>query len=44
MFFKKAVLIIHGFSGNVADNQSLHDYLKENSEFDVYDFHYLVMI
>lgn len=38
MFFKKAVLIIHGFTGGTVDNELLAAYLEYNSNLDVYAF------
>ena len=34
--FRKAVVIIHGFTGNLYDNEYLMNYLEEDREFDVY--------
>jgi len=34
--FRKAIVIIHGFTGNLYDNEYLMNYLEEDSEFDVY--------
>ena len=36
ILFKKAVLIIHGFTGNLYDNEYLMNYLEFDSEYDVY--------
>ena len=38
MFFKKAVLIIHGFSGSTVDNEKLALYLEYESNLDVFAF------
>lgn len=38
MFFRKAVLIIHGFAGGTYDEEDLANYLELNREFDVYQF------
>ena len=35
-WFRKAVLIIHGFSGSLSDNEYLMNQLELNSQFDVY--------
>ena len=35
-FFRKAVVIIHGFTGNLYDNEYLMNYLEYDSCFDVY--------
>lgn len=34
--FKKAILVIHGFSGSLADNEMLVNQLETNNSFDVY--------
>ena len=34
--FRKAVIIIHGFTGNLYDNEYLMNYLELDSSFDVY--------
>ena len=34
--FKKAILIIHGFTGNLYDNEYLMNYLELDNEYDVY--------
>ena len=34
--FRKAVFIIHGFTGNLYDNEYLMNYLEHDREFDVY--------
>lgn len=36
ILFKKAVLIIHGFTGSLYDNEYLMNYLEYDREFDVY--------
>lgn len=36
MRFRKAVLIIHGFTGNLYDNEYLMNYLELDSKYDVY--------
>ena len=36
ILFRKAVVIIHGFTGNLYDNEYLMNYLEHNMEFDVY--------
>lgn len=38
MFFKKAVLIVHGFAGGVYDQEYLSNYLELNWQFDVFTF------
>lgn len=38
MLFKKAVLIIHGFSANTSETEYLRNYLEYNSNFDVFTF------
>lgn len=38
MRFKKAVLVIHGFSGQLADNEFLVNHLQANYRFDVFAF------
>lgn len=38
MFFKKAVLIIHGFAGGTYDEEELANYLELNKDFDVFQF------
>ncbi len=35
---KKAVLIIHGFAGNLSDHEYLEHYLKEKGGYDTYTF------
>ena len=34
--FRKAIVIIHGFTGNLYDNEYLMNYLEYNPMFDVY--------
>ena len=34
--FRKAIVIIHGFTGNLYDNEFLMNYLEYDSKFDVY--------
>lgn len=34
--FRKAIVIIHGFTGNLYDNEYLMNYLEDESMFDVY--------
>jgi len=34
--FRKAILIIHGFTGNLYDNEYLMNYLELDNEYDVY--------
>jgi esterase/lipase len=34
--FRKAIVIIHGFSGNLYDNEYLMNYLEEENGYDVY--------
>lgn len=34
--FRKAIVIIHGFSGNLYDNEYLMNYLEEEPRYDVY--------
>ena len=34
--FRKAIVIIHGFTGNLYDNEYLMNYLEEESMYDVY--------
>ncbi len=34
--FRKAIVIIHGFTGNIFDNEFLMNYLELDSKFDVY--------
>ena len=36
LLFRKAIVIIHGFTGNLYDNEYLMNYLEYNSHFDVY--------
>ena len=36
LLFRKAIVIIHGFTGNLYDNEYLMNYLEYNSNFDVY--------
>ena len=36
ILFRKAILIIHGFTGNLYDNEYLMNYLEFDSSFDVY--------
>lgn len=36
--FRKAVLVIHGFGGGTWENEYLVNYLKFNTNYDVYDF------
>ena len=36
LLFRKAIVIIHGFTGNLYDNEFLMNYLEYNSNFDVY--------
>ena len=38
MFFKKAVLVIHGFAGGVYDEEKLINYLQLNKSFDVFSY------
>ncbi len=38
MFFRKAILIIHGFAGGTYDEEDLANYLELNKFFDVYQF------
>ena len=38
MFFKKAVLVIHGFAGGVYDEEDLINYLQLNRSFDVFSY------
>lgn len=38
MFFRKAVLIIHGFLGGTYDEEDLANFLELNKSFDVYQF------
>ena len=35
-FFRKAIIIIHGFTGNLYDNEYLMNYLEMDSSFDVF--------
>ena len=34
--YRKAILIIHGFTGNLYDNEYLMNYLEYDRNFDVY--------
>ena len=34
--YRKAVLIVHGFTGSLYDNEYLMNYLEYDREFDVY--------
>ena len=36
LLFRKAIVIIHGFTGNLYDNEYLMNYLEYNPKFDVY--------
>ncbi len=36
LLFRKAIVIIHGFTGNMYDNEYLMNYLEYDSNFDVY--------
>ena len=36
LLFRKAIVIIHGFTGNLYDNEYLMNYLEYNPRFDVY--------
>ena len=36
LLFRKAIVIIHGFTGNIYDNEYLMNYLECDSRFDVY--------
>ena len=36
LVFRKAIVIIHGFTGNLYDNEYLMNYLEYDSRFDVY--------
>ena len=36
IIFRKAILIIHGFTGNLYDNEYLMNFLELNSHYDVY--------
>ena len=38
IFFRKAVLIIHGFAGGTYDEEFLANYLEKDWKFDVYSF------
>lgn len=38
IFFRKAILIIHGFAGGTYDQESLANYLEKRWNFDVYSF------
>ena len=38
MRFRKAVLIIHGFAGGTYDEEELVNYLKLNTNYDIYQF------
>ena len=38
IFFRKAVLIIHGFAGGTYDEEKLANYLERNPRLDVYTF------
>ena len=38
IFFRKAVLIIHGFAGGTYDQEKLANYLERRSRLDVYTF------
>ena len=38
MFFRKAILIIHGFAGGTYDEEELANYLQLERFFDVYQF------
>ena len=38
MFFRQAVLIVHGFAGGTYDEENLANYLELNRNFDVFQF------
>lgn len=38
IFFRKAILLIHGYAGGTYDMEPLANYLERNSKFDVYSF------
>ena len=38
IFFRKAVLIIHGFAGGTYDQEKLANFLEKNKKLDVYSF------
>lgn len=38
MFFRKAILIIHGFAGGTYDEENIANYLELNKNYDVFQF------